>query len=640
MRVIATALSGWSMAVLATGCTSSVGAMPQDIHLADEWLDFGVVDVDLPRTLTTRVHNAGDGDLGFNEPPAVVVDFGGSYSLDADWTTIPARSHRDLSITYTPGESAYAYAHVTFSSDDPDEPFRFLVLTGETPVSAPAASVAPSIIDFGFVPNGESVQELVEVSNLGNVPLQLAGAEIGGSTDRFELTDWSTHEIPPGESALVTVVFTAEGGEHSLGSLTITVEGAPHAEYVVQLSGNTPGSSQNSPPHLSLLVPDHPLIYYAYQQLIIEAEAFDVQQPDLGLYCTLDSSVMGPVEQNVSDPGIQRVLFAVDVYNEDISDLQLVDYPGIHSMTLCCFDEFEASDCTGFVVSIEQPFSDEDADGDGYDEDQGDCDDGEDSVYPGALEQANGVDDDCDGEVDEDTEVADDDGDGASEQDGDCDDGDPTVHPTADEQPNYRDDDCDGELDEGTVNVDDDGDGISEALGDCDDGSADVFPDAPEPCDGLDNDCDGAVDDDCIDAVPPLALVGEVMATPSRVAPGEEVRVSLIVVGPDVDLIYAWQSDGGEFHHDGELERAAEVTWIAPETTGSYGLFCEVTDLNTDQDVTGFVEIEVTQSDPSAPVSSGGGGCDLGRNSTATAATLALLGSLVGLGIHRLRSRR
>ena len=43
-----------------------------------------------------------------------------------------------------------------------------------------------------------------------------------------------------------------------------------------------------------------------------------------------------------------------------------------------------------------------DADNDGYSENQGDCDDTNDTVYPGATEdESDGIDNDCDGEVDE-----------------------------------------------------------------------------------------------------------------------------------------------------------------------------------------------------------------------------------------------
>ena len=47
---------------------------------------------------------------------------------------------------------------------------------------------------------------------------------------------------------------------------------------------------------------------------------------------------------------------------------------------------------------------DEDDDGDGLSENEGDCDDTDGSVHPGAVDLCDGDDDDCDGEVDEDAE--------------------------------------------------------------------------------------------------------------------------------------------------------------------------------------------------------------------------------------------
>jgi len=90
--------------------------------------------------------------------------------------------------------------------------------------------------------------------------------------------------------------------------------------------------------------------------------------------------------------------------------------------------------------------------------------------------------------------VTDDDGDGFSEVDGDCDDTDEDVHPGAFELLNGADDDCDGIIDNNTTDYDDDGDGYSEAEGDCDDADPSISPDAPEECDGIDNNCDGLID--------------------------------------------------------------------------------------------------------------------------------------------------
>lgn len=92
--------------------------------------------------------------------------------------------------------------------------------------------------------------------------------------------------------------------------------------------------------------------------------------------------------------------------------------------------------------------SDVDADQDGSYECQGDCDETDDTVYPGATEICDGKDNDCDGTV------------------------------PADE-------------------ADADGDGVRICEGDCDDTDADINPAATEVYDGIDNDCKDGPDDHC-----------------------------------------------------------------------------------------------------------------------------------------------
>jgi len=142
------------------------------------------------------------------------------------------------------------------------------------------------------------------------------------------------------------------------------------------------------------------------------------------------------------------------------------------------------------------PAHEADGDGDGFRICDGDCQDGDAGIYPGAPELCDGLDNDCDGAVSGDEQDAD--GDGYRICGGDCDDADAAVHPGAAEQCNGADDDCDGVVP--ADEQDGDGDGVWLCDGDCDDADADVYPGADEACDGLDNDCDGVVGADEIDA--------------------------------------------------------------------------------------------------------------------------------------------
>ncbi len=151
-----------------------------------------------------------------------------------------------------------------------------------------------------------------------------------------------------------------------------------------------------------------------------------------------------------------------------------------------------------------------DSDGDG-DPDVTDCDDTNPNIYTGATEVCNGVDDDCDGLIDEGLNC-DSDGDGDPDIT-DCDDTNPNIYTGAPEVCNGVDDDCDGLIDEGAA-CDSDGDGDPDST-DCDDSNPNIYTGATEICNGVDDNCDGQIDEgfdqdgdgisDCVDNCPGIA---------------------------------------------------------------------------------------------------------------------------------------
>jgi hypothetical protein len=166
-----------------------------------------------------------------------------------------------------------------------------------------------------------------------------------------------------------------------------------------------------------------------------------------------------------------------------------------------------------------------------------DCNDANASVHPGATEICNGIDDNCDGLIDEGLATTtyyldfDKDGYGGNAtstiacaapanyvaNNTDCNDSNSAINPGKTEICNGIDDNCNGSIDEGlatsTFYLDFDNDGYGSTVGtttacaapanystkntDCNDNDSSIHPGATETCDSIDNNCNGTIDERC-----------------------------------------------------------------------------------------------------------------------------------------------
>ncbi len=315
-------------------------------------------------------------------------------------------------------------------------------------------------ITFEALVSDDSPDDELTVRWSGDVAGTFEGDHpVVGGIARFE-----TANLEGGLNHTITIVVNDPGAEANQASVTVTVIDRPDAPEIIlvrPLDGDT-------------------VVEGAEVEFVAKVEDANDEPTDLVVQfaSSIDGIFCDPLVDQVGEARCRETLSI-----------------GRHLLT------FSVTDTDGFVAEATGYFdvTSKDADGDGFDSVEyggTDCDDDNATVYPGAAEVCDEIDQDCDTVVDEDTVCTDDDGDGYSENEGDCDDSATSSYPGAPEIEDSEDNDCDGLIDEGTPAFDDDGDGYSERDGDCDDDEPAVSPAATEVCDGIDNNCDFTVDEE------------------------------------------------------------------------------------------------------------------------------------------------
>ena len=282
---------------------------------------------------------------------------------------------------------------------------------------------------------------------------------------------------------------------------------------------------------------------------------------------------------------------------------------GLLSLLFACGDEPKSIE----VTSVEPEQEEIDADGDGYFAEE-DCDDQEATINPSSEELCDGVDNDCDGEVDEGVRqvfYADEDGDGFGGVNflescvlpegyvpisSDCNDSNPTVYPSAPEECDGIDNNCNGDVDENlniTWYLDYDGDGFGDANypsndcdpgngyvsndNDCNDLNANAYPGAEEVCDGIDNDCDGDIDSN-LTSTYYIDSDGDGFGDPTNPANVCDITSGLVDNGDDCDDSEGRSYPGAEElcdeidnNCDGQVDEGLTLTWFQDSDGDGFG---------------------------------------------------------------------
>jgi hypothetical protein len=205
----------------------------------------------------------------------------------------------------------------------------------------PQIQVEPNPVDFGVVPAGESAAQVVTLSSVGDVTLNVTAMQIGLGRETFSLLEPLPGAYEPGASAELTITYTSDGSE-TTGDLQILSNDSANPNFRVPLLAgaeiitDTGDTVDTAPPPLSAPVavcsvdPSEVLAIHEAADWIGNA-SYDTDGGSILDYeWTLISSPPGATTGMPAGSANRRG-FSPDVAGEYIGELVVTDNDGLTS---------------------------------------------------------------------------------------------------------------------------------------------------------------------------------------------------------------------------------------------------------------------------------------------------------------------
>ena len=225
-------------AVSAIAVVSSGPSTPTpDINATPLALDYGDVEINTTADLDVTVSNVGTADLTVSG----LATTNGVFTVEGPATPVIVTPGNSVLVTvrFSPTAAGVQNGDLQITSDDPDEGIVTVSLTGngsQPPPNDPDISVNPTSLSYGQVTVGNTVDQVVTVSNDGLQTLSVTDLTTTNGT--FTVVSPAVpFDVAPSALQDVTVRFSPTAEQVENGDLQITSNDPDEGLVTVPLSG-------------------------------------------------------------------------------------------------------------------------------------------------------------------------------------------------------------------------------------------------------------------------------------------------------------------------------------------------------------------------------------------------------------------
>jgi len=214
----------------ALALTLDIGLFPELTPIPDQ-LDFGVVLTGNSAAREVALTNTGPVRLTVT---SLATDVG-VFSVNQGAFVLQPGDTQRVTVTFQPDEALLFTGHLLVYSDDPNSPTSIALQGQGISPGAPAITVQPSTLDFGLVSVGDSLSQIMVITNSGTDTLRIN--QINLNNQNFYLQSPAPVSLPPGDQMQLEILFKPLVAGNQTGQLQIYSNATNSPVTQVNLSG-------------------------------------------------------------------------------------------------------------------------------------------------------------------------------------------------------------------------------------------------------------------------------------------------------------------------------------------------------------------------------------------------------------------